>query len=193
MKEATVEDKGLIIDILSNSFQENLSVNYLIPQDSKRQRRIRALMDYSFETCRLFGKVYLSEDRSGCALISFPEQKKITLKSLWLEAKMILLGIGPGNISKAISREREISRNYPHTPIYYLWFIGVNPDNQSKGVGKGMMAELLAESRRMGRDVYLETSTLKNLPWYRKFGLEVYRQLSFGYDLFLIRSNGSKD
>lgn len=190
MKEATVEDKGLIIDILTNSFQENLSVNYLIPQDSKRLRRIRALMDYSFEICRLFGKVYLSEDRSGCALVSFPEQKKTTLKSLWLEAKLILCGIGPANVSKAISRETKISKNYPHNPIYYLWFIGVNPDSQNKGVGKGMMQELLAESQRMGRDIYLETSTLKNLPWYRKFGLQVYQQLDFGYDLFLIRSGG---
>lgn len=190
MKEATVEDKGLIIDILTNSFQENLSVNYLIPQDSKRQKRIRALMDYSFETCRLFGKVYLSEDRSGCALVSFPEQKKTTLKSLWLEAKLVLYGVGLGNVSKAISRERKISKNYPHSAIYYLWFIGVNPDSQNKGVGKGMMQELLAESRRMGRAIYLETSTLKNLPWYRKFGLQVYQQLDLGYDLFLIRSGG---
>jgi ribosomal protein S18 acetylase RimI-like enzyme len=75
-----------------------------------------------------------------------------------------------------------------HCDGLYLWFIGVRPDNQNNGVGKTMMEELLAESQRMRRPVYLETSTHKNLPWYRKFGLEVYQQLNFGYDLFLIRS-----
>jgi hypothetical protein len=77
MKEATSEDKGLIVNILTESFQDNQSVNYLIPADSKRLKRIRALMEYSYETCRMFGKVYLSDDKSGCALVSFPERKKL--------------------------------------------------------------------------------------------------------------------
>jgi hypothetical protein len=188
MKEATSEDKGLIVSILTESFQDNQSVNYLIPADNKRLKRIRALMEYSYETCRMFGKVYLSDDKSGCALVSFPERKKTTLKSLWLEVKLILTGIGFGNISRAINREKEISKNYPGHPIYYLWFIGVQPAMQNNGVGKQLMSELLAESERMKRPIYLETSTMKNLPWYKKFGLDVYSQLNFGYNLFLIRN-----
>lgn len=191
MKEATSEDKGLIVSILTESFQDNQSVNYLIPSDSKRLKRIRSLMEYSYETCRMFGKVYLSDDKSGCALVSFPERKKTTLKSLWLEVKLILTGIGFSNISKAINREKEISKNYPTHPIFYLWFIGVQPDHQNNGVGKQLMSELLAESERMKRPVYLETSTMKNLPWYKKFGLDVYNQLNFGYNLFLIRNEPS--
>lgn len=188
MTEATAKDKGLIIDILTQSFQDNQSVNYLIPSDGRRINRIRALMDYSYETCKLFGKVYLSDDKKGCALISFPDRKKTTLKSLWLEVKLILNGIGFGNISKAVNREKEISKNYPKAPIYYLWFIGVRPENQNSGIGQKLMSELLDESARMKRSIYLETSTTKNIPWYKKFGLDVYNQLDFGYNLFLIRN-----
>lgn len=189
MKEATSKDKALIVDILTESFKDNQSVNYLIPNDNRRLDRIRALMDYSFETCKLFGKVYLSDDNNGCALVSFPERKKTTLKSLWLEIKLIFSAIGFGNISKAINREKEISKNYPPSHIYYLWFIGVLPANQNKGIGQQLMAQLIAESERMKRPLYLETSTLKNLPWYKKFGLDVYNQLDFGYNLFLIRND----
>jgi ribosomal protein S18 acetylase RimI-like enzyme len=102
--------------------------------------------------------------------------------------KLILTGIGFNNISKAINREKEISKNYPAHPIFYLWFIGVQRDKQNNGVGKQLMSELLNESERMKRPVYLETSTMKNLPWYKKFGLDVYNQLNFGYNLFLIRN-----
>lgn len=188
MREAAANDKGLIIDILTRSFQDNQSVNYLIPSDSKRLDRIRALMDYSFETCKLFGKVYVSDDNKGCALVSFPEKKRTTTKSLWLEIKLIFTSIGFGNISKAINREKEISKNYPSSNLFYLWFIGVNPDSQNRGIGQKLMTELLAESERMDRPIYLETSTLKNIPWYKKFGLDVYNQLNFGYNLFLIRN-----
>ena len=188
MREAELTDKGLVVDILTRAFEDNQSVNYLIPNDSRRLKRIRALMDYSYETCTLFGKVYVSDDKKGCALVSFPDWKKTTLKSLWLEVRLIFSAIGFGNISKAISREKEISKNYPTSGIYYLWFIGVSPDSQNNGVGNKLMQELLAESGRLKRPLYLETSTIKNIPWYKKFGLDVYGELDFGYRLFLIRN-----
>lgn len=188
MREATLADKKLVVEILTESFQDNQSVNYLIPNDS-RNARIRALMDYSYETCKLFGKVYVSEDRKGCALVSFPDRKKTTLKSLWLEVKLIFGAIGFGNISKAVNREKEISKNYPSPSLYYLWFIGVATESQNNGVGGKLMTELLMEAKRMERPLYLETSTLKNVPWYKKFGLNVYNQLDFGYTLFLIRND----
>ncbi|WP_225865874.1 GNAT family N-acetyltransferase [Dyadobacter aurulentus] len=188
MREATPSEKSIIVDILTKSFQDNQSVNYLIPNDHRRLNRIRALMDYSFETCRLFGKVYLSEDKKGCALVSFPEKKRATFRSTLLEVKLIFNAIGLGNIGKAIRREKEISSNYPSSQIFYLWFIGVNPENQNTGIGRKLMSELLSEAERMKRPVYLETSTMKNIPWYSKFGLDVYNQLNFGYNLFFIRN-----
>jgi ribosomal protein S18 acetylase RimI-like enzyme len=71
----------------------------------------------------------------------------------------------------------------------YLWFIGVHPNAQNNGVGQKLMTELVDESERMERPIYLETSTMKNIPWYKKFGLDVYNQLDFGYNLFLIRND----
>lgn len=63
MKKANLEDRKLIVDILTESFDANHSVNYIIKQDSKRKKRIQALMNYSFDVCRAFGDVFLSDDR----------------------------------------------------------------------------------------------------------------------------------
>ena len=49
MLKATYNDKELILDILCKSFDKNNSVNYVVRQDKKRKKRIRVLMDYSFE------------------------------------------------------------------------------------------------------------------------------------------------
>lgn len=57
MKKATYRDKDLIVDILAKSFDTNQSVNYIVKQDNRRLQRIKALMDYSFEVCYLFGDI----------------------------------------------------------------------------------------------------------------------------------------
>jgi hypothetical protein len=103
MKYAKISDKELVINVLSTAFHNNQSVNYLIPQLQDKQKRIRALMDYSFETCSLLGKVYISDNNRACALINFPERKKTTFRSLLAEVKLIFQSIG--NINKAIQVE----------------------------------------------------------------------------------------
>ena len=101
MVEATHRDKELVVEILAQSFHDNLSVNYLIPQDSKRVQRIKELMAYSFDLCRLWGKVWLTEDKRACALVIFPDLKRTTLPSLLLMGRLILKSIGFLNIAKA--------------------------------------------------------------------------------------------
>jgi len=48
MINAKRTDKGLVTELLSAAFNDNLSVNYIIRQEDKRKERILALMDYSF-------------------------------------------------------------------------------------------------------------------------------------------------
>lgn len=73
---ATYKDKNLIVDILTKSFEDNKSVNYILKQDEKRIDRIRKLMEYSFEICNLFGEIFLSDDKKGCVLIMLSDKKK---------------------------------------------------------------------------------------------------------------------
>ncbi len=187
MIEATPKDKDLVINILSESFDENRSVNYIVKQGSKRTERIRALMDYSFEVCHAFGKVYLSNDKKACALILFPDQKRTTFKSILLDIKLIFSCIGIENIGRALSREAKIKQLQPKKTMYYLWFIGVNPKYQNTGIGMKLLDEVINDSNAMKRPIYLETSTVANLPWYKKFGFEIYNELDLGYKLFFLK------
>ncbi|OJW77745.1 MAG: GNAT family N-acetyltransferase [Bacteroidetes bacterium 46-16] len=187
MKKATKQEKDLIIEILAKSFDTNSSVNYIIKQDNKRKRRIRALMDYSFDVCTAFGDVFLSDDNKACALIVYPDKKKTTLKSILLDIKLILHAVGVGNISKTLKREKLISNIQPKIQMAYLWFIGVDPIAQDQGIGSELLQEIIDYSNSNDRPIYLETSTLKNLPWYGKFGFEIYSEQDLTYHLYFFR------
>jgi len=186
MHQAKYSDKDLIVSILSKSFDDNKSVNYIVKQDRKRAERLKKLMEYSFDVCYHAGDIFLSEDKKGCVLIVLPDTKKTTPKSILWDIKLALSVIGLSNIKKAMRREAKINSLHPKKPIYYLWFIGVDPSEQNKGIGTKLLTEVINEGPK-GRPIFLETSTLKNIPWYEKFGFNVYNKLDFGYELFCMK------
>lgn len=187
MIKATYQDKGRVVNILAESFDDNKSVNYIIKQDKKRNLRIRKLMAYSFDICYLYGEVFLTNDKSGCALILLPDKKKNNLTSILLDIKLIVSCIGIANIKKAMKRESKIKELQPKELMYYLWFIGVVPDQQNMGLGSSLIKQVMEEAHSKQRPVYLETSTLKNIPWYEKFGFKIYNRLDLGYQLFFMK------
>lgn len=192
MVKANYEQKDLIVDILSKSFDTNQSVNYIVQQDKLRDKRIASLMDYSFEVCYNYGDVYLSDDNKACALVLYPDQKKTTVKSILLDVQLLLNCIGISNIGKAMKRESEIKKIQPKESMYYLWFIGVDPNSQGLGIGSRFMNEIIHDSEKKSLPIYLETSTLRNLPWYKKFGFNIYNELDLSYKLYFLKHEFSK-
>jgi hypothetical protein len=187
MIKSRQDEKELVKDLLCLSFDDNQSVNYIIQQDKRRQKRIRTLMEYSIDVCSLFGEVLLSENKKACVLILYPQLKRTTIKSIWLDLKLIFVAIGISGIGKAIKRQALIKGKQPKKPITYLWFIGVNPLCQHNGIGTQLLKEVLAAADKKGLPVYLETSTQQNVPWYRRFGFIVYDELALTYILHFLK------
>jgi ribosomal protein S18 acetylase RimI-like enzyme len=188
MIRAEYKNKDLIVNILTGSFNDNKSVNYIIKQDEKRVERIKKLISYSFELCYRYGKVFISNDRKACALIILPEKKKTTLYSIYLDLSLIFCCIGFRNIKKVMNRESKIRQLQLRGNIYYLWFIGVYPDEQHKGIGTNLLNQIIKDAHMEHRTICLETSTLKNIPWYQKFGFSIYNELNLGYQLFFLKN-----
>lgn len=186
MIKAKYEDKGLVTDILAKSFDGNKSVNHIIKQDFRRTERIKSLMNYSFEMCYRFGDVFMSEDKKGCALILFPE-KKTFLNSLLPDMKLIVSCIGISHLKKALIRESRIKQLQLKGLKHHLWFIGVSPAAQTRGIGSKLLSEVIEEGRLKQRPICLETSTKINIPWYERYGFSIYNELDLGYRLFFMK------
>jgi ribosomal protein S18 acetylase RimI-like enzyme len=187
MDKANYNDKSRVVDILTQSFKDNTSVNYIIKQDKNRLQRIEELMNYSFKLSNKFGKTYVSNDNKACAIIIYPDKKRTTLKSMLWDIQFILKAIGIGNIRKALKREAAIKKFHPEIPFTYLWFIGTEPSEQGKGIGTALMKEIISDSEKLNRPICLETSTESNISWYEKFGFKTYQELDFGYKLYCMK------
>ncbi len=187
MIKASLNDKSTVVDILLKSFDTNQSVNFVAKQDSKRLDRIKMLMEYAFEVCFMSGEVYLSEDKKSCALLLYPDRKSTNLKSIVWNTKLAFNCIGITRIAKVLKRESLIKKHHPKTPMCYLWFLGVYPDHQKQGIGSKLLKAVIQKSIEERRDIYLETSTLTNIPWYQKFNFKIIKELDLSYRLFILK------
>ena len=187
MIRATLDDKEGIITQLVRSFDDNRSVNYIITQGANRSCCIKALMAYAFDMCYHYGEVFFSDDRKASALVLFPEKRKTDLRTVWLSIRLVIRSIGWKNVPKVKKREAVIKKTQPSTLLYYLWFIGVEPEHQGNGIGTLLLKEVIERAKQMNRVICLETSTLKNLPWYKKYGFEIYAKKDLEYPLYFLK------
>lgn len=177
-------EKQIVIDILSRSFHDNRSVNFVVKQDRKRENRIRKLMEYSFFQGENSGKIYLSKDKNACAIVLISSKKKTTLTSILWDLKLVFGCMGISNVSKVLKREREIKKRHPDFPFLHLWYIGVTPECQGQAKGTELMAHIMQDARELNLPIYLETSNSKNFPFYEKLGFQLISEMNnVGYSL----------
>ena len=64
-------------------------------------------------------------------------------------------------------------------PHYYLFLIGVDPQQQRQGVSTALVTEMLARIDREGMPVFLETQSPSNVEIYEKLGFVVVEKRPF--------------
>ncbi|MFL1894535.1 GNAT family N-acetyltransferase [Aquimarina sp. 2-A2] len=187
MREATSNDKKTVVEIISASFDTNKSINYVVKQDQKRSKRIKLLINYSFYKGMRFGKIYLSSDKKAACILLESNKKKTTLGGLLWNLNLAINCIGLRRVSPVSKREKILKQNHPNENFIHLWYLGVDPRSQHQGIGSEFLKEILEKHKKS--PVYLETSSLTNIPFYQKFGFYITKKIDLGYDLFIMRKN----
>lgn len=180
------KDKLVVIEILCQSFKENKSVNFVVKQDQRKEKRLRTLMAYSYYQGSRNGKVYLNEDKTACAIILHSKKKKTSLQDIYWDLKLVIKCIGITRVLKVLKREALIKQNHPTFAFVHLWYIGVLPSQQGKGIGGKLMDELLNEAGKNSLPIYLETSTERNFKFYESLGFSLKNVVTdLGYKLHI--------
>jgi ribosomal protein S18 acetylase RimI-like enzyme len=183
--------KERVIEILSECFDGNKTVNYIVKQDEKRKERVRELIDYSFDACVESGQIYLTNDQNAVIICSLSVDKLPILEEAFLTLKFVFKVVGLDGISRILKREKYISSFHPQDEEFiYIWFIGVKNGDQGKGLGSSLLEEVIEVSEQKKTPIYLETSIERNLSFYQKFGFEIFHiaeENVFGYRLYFLR------
>jgi hypothetical protein len=191
MISATLNDKSLIVDILTQAYDTNDTINETVnepaskrirntpEQETRRRCKINKLMAYGFDLCYQFGGAFLSDDKKSAVLVLFPDKKKMNFKVIWNEVKLVPI-IGLLNIPRVLRREIEYNKILPDSPIIKGMFFGTYPQHANKGIGTVLLNELIAWSEEIGRPMYFEARIKHNELFYAKHGFETFHTLILG-------------
>jgi ribosomal protein S18 acetylase RimI-like enzyme len=81
----------------------------------------------------------------------------------------------------------ELAALHPHDrgPHFYLGEIGTRAEAQSQGLGSLLLREVLDRCDRQGLGAYLESSNIRNVPFYERHGFVVMSELEVAPDCTL--------
>lgn len=190
MIKADKNNKNQVIEILTKSFHDNKSTNWAVKQDRKRLQRISRLMRHACDLCQIQNGAFLSDDQEGAILYDFPKTAKYSVDRLLQDIRFIFQVIGPERLFKVLKRESYIKKFHPDKNYIYLWFLGVMPESQGKGIGTKLLNKLTNLADEKNLSICLETSNRRNLELYRRFDFSVYHEWDsdfIGFPIWFMR------
>ncbi|MDB2656429.1 hypothetical protein N9Y60_00080 [Crocinitomicaceae bacterium] len=171
MTLATPEDKKEAVQIITNTFDQNPSVNIVIGSGGNRRKKIGRLGNYAFIKAFNRNGAYLSSNRKGAALCFESEAKGTNFAEFWAEFPFAI-SIPPKKVIQTLKRESYIKKHRFEGKHLYFWFLGVEKDG---GQAVFELKEHLFElSKQKQLPILLETSVERNRSVYERYGFEVY-------------------
>jgi ribosomal protein S18 acetylase RimI-like enzyme len=178
--KATKSDKKSVVEILCEAFKNDPHIKYIVGQGKGFEKRYKQLMSYAFEQAQVNGFIGISDDKTAVSIWRKYNSKKMTV-SLLLESLLFFYHFGISGMKRIIEMEKSVQKEYPKDKLFlYLWFIGTLPKSQGLGYGTSLLNPILEKCLQDNVEVYLETSTKRNVLYYQRKGFVVYNTLSLG-------------
>jgi GNAT superfamily N-acetyltransferase len=145
-----------------------------ITGDKEKREALISYLDYSMYEAEKYGLLFIpGQHRYGASIWSKPlsaetESKKSQEKKAFLKANL-----GDVVLDAYVQMVDFMSAQLEGliTPeSWYLSIVGIKPEFQGKGLGVGLITDVLAETDKLGLPTYLETFTPRNISFYNRLG-----------------------
>ena len=173
--QATTADLGEVARTLSDAFADDPHMDWFMRPDDRRDAARLALFR-QFTADGLKGGRIDMPAGGGAAAIWMPFEW-LAPAPLSAELKllpMMLASTGWSRFGRLMAMRVAMDAHHPMQRRHaYLWFLGVAPSAQGRGVGSALLRAANARLDAEGLPAYLETGTTRNVALYRRHGYEV--------------------
>jgi ribosomal protein S18 acetylase RimI-like enzyme len=162
-------------DVLARAFSRDPVCSWIFPAEGSRTWRLRRLF---------LTELRHSSLRHGAVELAWTDGR-IAGAALWIPPGAWPSAMGPSALPALLSAvgrrlgtaaryESSATRAHPREqPHWYLAYIGVDPSRQGRGVGSALLRSRLENPEEPAGPAYTESSNLRNVPLYERFGFQV--------------------
>ncbi|WP_208026809.1 GNAT family N-acetyltransferase [Rhabdothermincola sediminis] len=177
VRDAAPSDEPMLADVLARSFLDDPIMEWLVPDDANRYRRLLPFYRAELGVARRCGRVLTDTDVSGTALWYPPGRWRQPTIEVLRSAPRIVRSLGR-RLSRGLQLIREVDAAHPREPHWYLAILGTHPDRQGRGVGAAVITAITDRCDREETPAYLESSKAENIPYYERFGFWVRSEVA---------------
>ena len=172
----TRDDIRPIAAALARAFEDDPVAVYIFPDPARRPRGLERF--FRLQVGRTFlrrGEAWTTTELAGGAFWLPPSSPRPGLRELIEQFPMVpLLGRRLLTTLRLIGL---MEQHHPKVPHWYLGTLGTDPPYQGRGVGSALLRPVLERCDEEGTPAYLESSKASNIPFYRRHGFEVTKEL----------------
>ncbi len=162
---------------MARTFWDDPVSIYVFPKESRREPGLRAFFRTQMRADYLpFGGCYVAEGYAGSAIWA-PAGKPLLTGLRGILTMVPVLPYVAANLAATLRLLNLVESLHPHEPHWYLASLGTAVDQQGKGIGGALMRPVLAHCDAEGMPCYLESSKERNVPFYRRHGFEVVKEV----------------
>lgn len=171
MIQSTERERATAVQVITETFDVNPSVNIVIGDGGNRKKKISRLADYAFTKALNRKGAFISSNERGAAHCFRSDIGKSTLKEFLYEIRFAL-SIPLKKVFQTLKRESYLKKHRFQDPHLYFWFLGVYRDGQ--GAVYELKDYIFDWSEREQLPILLETSVPRNRDIYLRYGFEIY-------------------
>ena len=178
ISRAARELSDVVAKTLADAFVKDPIFNWFMRTDGRRDaaryKMFKAIVDLlGFDECQ----IEIIENGAGVAVwVPYPGELNPPL-SKEIKALPALVGAsGLARLHRMVKMRATIKRYKENSPHTYLWFLGVTPQSQGKGLGGKLLDACLTKIDEQGLVAALETATQSNVAFYQSRGFELVHE-----------------
>lgn len=183
IRPATAADRGLLASSLASAFSEDPLFTWMAGAGPGKPLEPKMRLMFGAFLKRDLGRpdhlVFMSNDGSGAAIWKAPTKWKMPTGDLVRSMPAMLRAFGT-RMPKMVTAINAIEKVHPKEEHYYLEGLGTRKDLQSTGVGSAVIGHMLERCDAEGLPAYLESSNVKNVPFYARHGFEATGVIDVG-------------
>jgi GNAT superfamily N-acetyltransferase len=177
VRRATAADVDAMAAQLAETFWDDPVMGHVFRDEERRDTGLRAYFATQMRADYLrFGGCYTTEGHAGSAIWAPAGKPLLT----GMTAVLTMFSVLPyvwRNLGTVLRVLNVVERLHPEEPHWYLASLGTAVDMQGKGVGSALMTPVLRHCDTEGIPAYLESSKERNVPFYRRHGFEVVKEV----------------